>query len=229
MDYSQCFDTLPLERLLAAAELAGFPASLASALRRFYRYVRTCFRIGDVLSNPLMGSRRVIQGDALSVALAVFWSGLWGHFVLRQQGILEASVYVDDKAAPVDSPEAFRNGLDLAYRCCNPWGMRLNMAKCVLVVNTQAANWDIGHIAPGLSTQYAAKLLGVMIGLLGHDTAQTRNEATLQKMITSMDTLCKLSLSLSLHGTVVMLLLLALFLGSTFPLSLLPPVLATMH
>ena len=109
--------------------------------------------------------------------------------MLRQQGVLDASVYVDDKAALLESQEALQQVLALTSSCCQPWGMTLNLSKCVLVVNELASHWRPPPVASSIPSQYSAKLLGVMIGMFAHPAAQTRTELTLQKMITALDKL----------------------------------------
>ena len=128
IDFYKCFDTLPRDLIIEVAVEMGMDARVAKTLMTWYEGMARRFRIANVLGEQFSTDKGLIQGDALSVVLAIIWSDTWSMMVRKEQASKLESVYIADLAGVIsrwtDCKELIRltNNFALVWQVENQLG-----------------------------------------------------------------------------------------------------------
>eukprot|EP00971_Amphidinium_carterae_P349220 6490906-Amphidinium_carterae.1 len=159
-DCTKCFDSLPVQDLVAVAVKMGLPAALGNALLSWYsRHVRLVNVRGWV--SELVARRGICQGDPLSVVLAVLWAHCFVTGLSKLSISVTPTVFFDDffLGGSLDNDLCIAAGFFAWF--VEGWRVAMNASKTVVLQNTQAKLE--GSVWSGAAVPQA-RVLGIDLG-----------------------------------------------------------------
>jgi hypothetical protein len=131
LDYSKFFDMLPWEILWPLARWWGAPDEVVAAMERFYKQLKSRFKIGSHFGEEWTRTNSVAQGCPLSVMWANMLAAAWVKVMRREAPNTKKNVFIDDKSLRSSS----RADFELAFKVTDEFDMRcgqkLNIGKVV--------------------------------------------------------------------------------------------------
>ena len=129
LDWSKCFDRVPIEIVLKLAEHMGMPAGVHSALAGMYRSLRRRFRLSGHVGPSFASTNGIIQGCPLSVLLLNALMNVWASAIRSRAPSVKPAVFADDAGGYSPCSEDVQQALDVTGRFATVTKQKLNVDK----------------------------------------------------------------------------------------------------
>jgi exonuclease III len=178
-DFQKAFDTVHQEALFAKLSAAGVDKGTVDLIRNAYGKAMSRARFGSTKSPDFPIEQGTRQGDTPSPLLfLVFINDIFNEIKAMNGGVtvpgltekIVGFMFADDVLALAEDIEGLRKQCECITSWCSTWGMRLNVAKCGVMVlegdnlaqeSLRDAQLKIGNELIPIVTEY--KYLGITI------------------------------------------------------------------
>ena len=99
LDYSKCFDRIPITIVLRLAERIGMDARLLKAIKGMFDQLQRRFRVNGAVGKPFTSTNGILQGCPLSVIFLNLLICVWIRAVKEEVPGAELHAFADDTGA----------------------------------------------------------------------------------------------------------------------------------
>ncbi len=146
LDWSKCFDRVPVNLVLRLAEELGMPKCVHTGLSGMYDQLRRRFRIAGHVGPPFAASNGIIQGCPLSVMLLNVLMNVWARAIRAEAPEVTPSVFADDAGAFTKSVAAAQRALDITGQFATVTKQCLNTGKSKVWATTVDSRSELGSL-----------------------------------------------------------------------------------
>jgi len=129
LDYSKCFDRVPIEIVLEVAERCGMDAGIMRAMRAMYKQLRRRFVLNGAVGKPFQSTNGILQGCPLSIVFLNLLVHTWATAVKEEAPEADPSGYADDTGAVVESAADLQPVANTTDEFAKLTGQKLNVEK----------------------------------------------------------------------------------------------------
>ena len=129
LDYSKCFDRVPMNIVLKLAQHMGMAPGIVVAVRGMAKSLKRRFAIGGGLGQPFVSTNGILQGCPLSVIFLNLLVNVWAHAVKAEVPDAEPYGFADDTGATAAGPDTLQSVLDITGSYASLTGQMLNAGK----------------------------------------------------------------------------------------------------
>ena len=129
LDYSKCFDKVPIEIVLRLAEACGLGSWILAPTRSMYRRLKRRFKLLGGVGEVFQSTNGILQGCPLSVILLNLLVSVWMRAVETEAPGARPLGYADDTGATAAEQKPLQQALDLTGEFAGLTGQELNAKK----------------------------------------------------------------------------------------------------
>ena len=146
LDWSKCFDRVPVDLVLRLSQELGMPEGVLNGLSGMYAQLRRRFRIGGHVGTAFRASNGIIQGCPLSVMLLNILMNVWARAVRSEAPEVTPAVFADDVGAYTSSVSAAQRALAVTGRFATITRQRLNTDKSKVWATTAESRSSLNNL-----------------------------------------------------------------------------------
>ena len=132
LDYSKCFDRIPITIVLRLAERIGMDARLLKAIKGMFDQLQRRFRVNGAVGKPFTSTNGILQGCPLSVIFLNLLVCVWIRAVKEEVPDAELHAFADDTGATATgstAPHILQRVLNMTGAFAKLTGQQLNPGK----------------------------------------------------------------------------------------------------
>ena len=129
LDYSKCFDRIPLKITFKLAEHLGMHVSIRRPLQAMYGQLRRRFQVAGSLGAEFAATNGILQGCPLSVVLVNMLMNVWTLAVKAEVGGAVPQSFADDANMTACSGAALQPAMRVTGDFARLTGQELNAKK----------------------------------------------------------------------------------------------------
>ena len=132
LDYSKCFDRVPVDIVFSLAEHCGFDGGVLRAMRAMYKQLRRRFSLHGSVGEEFRATNGILQGCPLSVVLLNLLVHTWAKALETEAPGVDPFGFADDTGATASDSSLLEPAVATTAEFAKLTGQQLNAEKSKL-------------------------------------------------------------------------------------------------
>ena len=146
LDYSKCFDRVPIEIVFKVAEQCGMDGGILRAMRAMYKQLRRRFVLNGGVGAPFHSTNGILQGCPLSIVFLNLLVHVWVAAVEHGAPNVDPAGYADDTGALTGDAAELQPVADITQCFATLTGQQLNVEKSKCFSTTSAGRNSLAQL-----------------------------------------------------------------------------------
>ena len=146
LDYSKCFDRVPIEIVSRVAEQCGMDGGILRAMRAMYQQLRRRFVLNGGVGAPFHSTNGILQGCPLSIVFLNLLVHVWVAAVEHEAPNTDPAGYADDTGALAGDTAELQSVADITQFFAALTGQQLSVEKSKCFSTTSAGRESLAQL-----------------------------------------------------------------------------------